>query len=443
MTWNEYVAWLVSEHGSLAAAAQRAAGAERDAESVERALRRLRAKKNGDGGDWGRRLLRTFGLPRETADRVKWMGLYHSRFADLPLELCLDQLRAWNRPPVSESPARLWLSLGLATCALRRGELDDTERHLAEARRTTQAPDDARLELELVTAFVASKREQPVDLLRLEPLVRKVNDPDFTARWLDQRAYAGEPELYGQISETTPFSASKRHGGLAYVAWRAGHRPAPAATPKPPSLPPATEASPACASPTSACSRTSPATPPSASAPSALPGTWGTSSSSPASAELQKVLQLNHRVLDRAVRQLHVEPRPAPLEPRRRADGLEAERVLSEVHPRVVHDPRPVERRRPRDERRPLALVRRRPLREAAHRFGRRHTPLQRRRERLATRLHRVTDRLHQHLEAIDHTARARPDARTELRQRVMPVPRAARLHVHHDPQALTHGASP
>lgn len=225
MTWNEYVAWLVSEHGSLAAAAQRAAGAERDAESVERALRRLRAKKNGDGGDWGRRLLRTFGLPRETADRVKWMGLYHSRFADLPLELCLDQLRAWNRPPVSESPARLWLSLGLATCALRRGELDDTERHLAEARRTTQAPDDARLELELVTAFVASKREQPVDLLRLEPLVRKVNDPDFTARWLDQRAYAGEPELYGQISETTPFSASKRHGGLAYVAWRAGHRP--------------------------------------------------------------------------------------------------------------------------------------------------------------------------------------------------------------------------
>ena len=106
MTWAEYIGWLVDEHGSLAAAAQKAAGTEHDAASVERALRRLRLKKYGNGGDWGRRLLRTFGLPKQTADRVRWMGLYHSRFTDLPVDLCLDQLRAWSRPPVSESTAR-------------------------------------------------------------------------------------------------------------------------------------------------------------------------------------------------------------------------------------------------------------------------------------------------------------------------------------------------
>lgn len=222
MTWAEYLRWLVEEHGSLAAVAQKAAGAQRDAESVERALRRLRTKKNGDGGDWGRRLLRTFGLPKQTAERVRWMGLYHSRFTDLPLDLCLDQLRAWNRPPLSESPARVWLCLGLVTCALREGDLDAAERHLAGARAVAHAPADARLELALVAAFIANKRGAKPELAALEPLVREVDDPDFTARWLEQRAYAGERELYARIPETTPFSACKRHGGLAYVAWKNG-----------------------------------------------------------------------------------------------------------------------------------------------------------------------------------------------------------------------------
>ena len=226
MTWAEYVRWLVEEHGSLAAVAQKAAGTTRDAASVERALRRLRAKKSGDGGDWGRRLLRAFGLPKGTSDRLEWMGVYHSRFADLPVELCLDQLRAWSRPPVSESPARIWLLLGLAACALRQADLDAAERHLAEARAVGHPPPRARLELGLVEAYLASKRGRPPALDALGPLVEEVGDPCFTARWLDQRAYGQAPKtarlLYGQISGAAPFAACKRHGGLAWVCWREG-----------------------------------------------------------------------------------------------------------------------------------------------------------------------------------------------------------------------------
>ncbi len=223
MTWADYVQWLVAEHGSLAAVAQKAAGTSRDAASVERALRRLRTKKAGDGGDWGPRLLRTFGLPKGTADRLEWMGVYHSRFTDLPVDLCLDQLRAWSRPPISESPARAWLQLGFATCALRAGDLDEAEAQLAAVAQPSRR---AELELALVRAFIASKRGQKPELAKLEPLVREVDDPCFTARWLDQRAYGAAPAearaLYERIAERPPFAACKRHGGLAYVAWREG-----------------------------------------------------------------------------------------------------------------------------------------------------------------------------------------------------------------------------
>jgi len=223
MTWADYVRWLVEEHGSLAAVANKAAGTSRDAASVERALRRLRTKKTGDGGEWGRRLLRTFGLPKGTAERLEWMGVYHSRFTDLPVELCLDQLHAWNRPPISESPARAWLQLGFATCALRQADLDAAEEHLKGVGQTAPR---ARLELGLIRAFIASKRKQHPQLDALESLVREIGDPCFTARWLDQRAYgaklADARALYEQIAETPPFAACKRHGGLAYVALREG-----------------------------------------------------------------------------------------------------------------------------------------------------------------------------------------------------------------------------
>jgi hypothetical protein len=225
MTWAEYLRWLAAEHGSLVAVAVKLAGARHSAESVERALRRLRTKKNCDGGDWGRRALRAFGLPRETVERVRWMGQYHSVFTDLPVDLCLDQLRAWHRPPLSESPARVWLELGLATCALRQADLGGAEWHLAAAARVPSASVEARLELGLVRAFVDSKRGREPDLEVLEPLVREARDAALTARWLDQRAYQSKSDarkLYEQIPEDGPFAACKRHTGLAYACWKEG-----------------------------------------------------------------------------------------------------------------------------------------------------------------------------------------------------------------------------
>ncbi|MEZ4464725.1 MAG: hypothetical protein R3F43_09545 [bacterium] len=120
--WGALVDGLAAEHGSLAALAlhlaERRAFAE-DAESVERGLRRLRGRGSGAGGVWGDRLLRVYGLPTAVVDRVRWMGQYHTRFTDLPVSLCRELLGPWDRPPVSESPARVWVLLGRASLALR------------------------------------------------------------------------------------------------------------------------------------------------------------------------------------------------------------------------------------------------------------------------------------------------------------------------------------
>lgn len=158
LTWGEYIQRLVTEHGSLAALALKlslAGGVDADAASVERALRRLRTKGHRDGGQYGRWLLRTFGMPRDVERRAKWMGVYHSRFTDLPVSLCLDQLRLWDRPPLAESRTRAWLALGFATVALRQDDLAAAEEHLTNARGGHGAV-AARLEARLLEAFLAT-----------------------------------------------------------------------------------------------------------------------------------------------------------------------------------------------------------------------------------------------------------------------------------------------
>lgn len=114
--WREYLASLVEAHGTLTAIAWKllegGAGGERggldDVASVERALRRLRERGQRDGGVWGQRLLRRFGVPRSIEDRLRWMGLYHSPFNDLPLALCEDQLCLWDQPPIGLRARRGW-----------------------------------------------------------------------------------------------------------------------------------------------------------------------------------------------------------------------------------------------------------------------------------------------------------------------------------------------
>ncbi|MCC6556144.1 MAG: hypothetical protein IT372_24555 [Polyangiaceae bacterium] len=250
-TWADYLSHLIAEHGSLAALAQRLCALSTttdDAASVERALRRLRRRGQRDGGDWGRRLLRVFGLPRAVEDGLRWMGAYHSRFPDLPIELCLDQLRLWDRPPVSESRARVWLQLGFAGVALRQRDPEAAGAHLSQARAAGSPDPAARAEILLVEAFLSSQRgDRDGALQKLDEVGPWLEDKELSpvdrvclhARWIDQRAFQlnnpprGEaPDLRGalalyqsmSIDDVDPFVSYRLDAGLAYGHFRLGDR---------------------------------------------------------------------------------------------------------------------------------------------------------------------------------------------------------------------------
>jgi hypothetical protein len=252
-TWEDYVDSLVETCGTLAAVAERLAsrrGYTDDVGSIERALRRLRTRRQLAGGTWGARALTAFGLPAAADARARWMGAYHSRFTDLPVALCVDLVRLWDRPPVSEAPAtRLWLALAHATCALRAGANDEAAEHLARSHASTaSAPADALAERLLVLAFMASRTEpaRVEELLAgVEPLLggemAAADRACLHARWIDQRAYAinkhrgGDPRdtnaaaaeaeaLYRTIPVrgAPPFALCRRANGLAYARWKQG-----------------------------------------------------------------------------------------------------------------------------------------------------------------------------------------------------------------------------
>jgi hypothetical protein len=236
-SWADYVDWLVETHGTLAAVAERVSALrayKEDAASIERALRRLRARGQKEGGSWGTRVLATFGLPGAADARTRWMGAYHSRFVDLPVPLCLDLVRLWDRPPVSEAPsARMWLAIARATCALRSADVPAAKEHHRRARASfALAPPDARAELLLAEAFVASRDEKdrvPSLLADVEPLLSEpIPDDDracLRARLVDQRAYdankrgelAGAEEMYRALPEdgVPAFALARRANGLA------------------------------------------------------------------------------------------------------------------------------------------------------------------------------------------------------------------------------------
>lgn len=243
--WDELVAHWAGEHGSLAELALKlsiAEGIDVDLGSVERALRRLRGRGQRDGGAWGQRLLRAFGVPPDIERRVQWMGVYHSRFTDLPVSVCLDQLRVWDRPPVSESPAHVWIRLGFAACALRLGDHEHARARLRQARLGPEPSVSARIEIRLLDAYLASREGERARasalLAEVEPLLNlgelgREERECLRARWLDQRAYQllhpappAEPDveqaraLYERIStrDVAAFVLAKRESGLAYVS---------------------------------------------------------------------------------------------------------------------------------------------------------------------------------------------------------------------------------
>jgi tetratricopeptide (TPR) repeat protein len=245
-TWGDLVAAAVEAHGTLAAVAwllvEHGAG---DADSVERALRRLRQRGQRDGGDHGRRLLRAFGVPKPVEARLRWMGLYHSPFNDLPLPLCVDQVRLWDRPPVSDSRARVWVVLGHASVALRGRDFDGAAVHLERAGSALAGLpadyDAARIERALAQAYLASRAEGDVEA-RLDEAAALLDsaglaDDDracFAARLADQRAFqlnragrhAEALAIYAALpaSDVHPFASYRREAGLAYGLHRAGRR---------------------------------------------------------------------------------------------------------------------------------------------------------------------------------------------------------------------------
>ena len=253
-SWGDYVDSLVVTCGTLAAVAERLAsqrGFTDDVSSVERALRRLRTRGQLAGGTWGARAFTVFGLPAAADARARWMGAYHSRFVDLPVPLCLDLVRLWDRPPVSEAPAApLWLVLAHATCALRAGNTPLAAEHLARSRASMSgAPADALCERQLALAFLANIEDAGdvmPHLAAMEPLLRgamaSADRVCLHARWIDQRAYqvnrgrgasgnvkaraAAAEILYLTIPTlgAPPFALSRRAGGLAYARWKQGDR---------------------------------------------------------------------------------------------------------------------------------------------------------------------------------------------------------------------------
>lgn len=245
-TWADLISHLIATRGSLAAVALHLAeqrGFAEDVESVERGLRRLRKRGSAAGGVWGDRLLRCFGLPAAVTDRVRWMGQYHRRFTDLPAGLCEELLRPWIRPPVSQSPARIWLLLADANLTLRRRAdavpLIETAAHLLP-----RVAPVAVAEWALLAAYVWDRRDPPraaAAMQRAETVVPQVADAHdracLFARWIDQAAYplnkprTGAPDhaaalaLYERIPADGPlFARCRRENGLGWTRLKLGDR---------------------------------------------------------------------------------------------------------------------------------------------------------------------------------------------------------------------------
>jgi hypothetical protein len=244
-SWAELIANLVAAHGSLAAVAAHLAESRafaEDVQSAERGLRRLRLRQ-GDGGVWGARVLRCFGLPTAITGRLRWMGQYHRRFTDLPASLCIELLRPWDRPPVNQSPARIWLVLAHLNLVLRRR--DDPTALLTVGRQLAhRAPPVAQAEWGLLQAFVDSRcdRHSADAMLKATGhIIDQVAEPHdracLFARWIDQIAYPLKRQthqppdheaalaLYAQIpSDGPPFARCRRANGLGWTTLKLGDR---------------------------------------------------------------------------------------------------------------------------------------------------------------------------------------------------------------------------
>jgi hypothetical protein len=242
LDWDDYLSHLIERWGSLSAVAEQVAIRRQLAEqidSIERGLRRLRGRGHRGGGVWGQRLLSLFGLPDAVSDRIRWMGQYHTRFTDLPASLCAELIAPWDRPPVTEGPARIWIHLGHASLALRRWDRDEARAQLRQADRVApRAEVAARIELLLVRSFLTTFRDLGRSVAMLDEAAPLLDDPSLStddrtclrARLVDQQAYrlnkglgglppepAAAEVLYASLPEEgPPFALCRRANGLGW-----------------------------------------------------------------------------------------------------------------------------------------------------------------------------------------------------------------------------------
>lgn len=249
LDWDDYLGHLIGQWGSLTAVAEQVAIRRKFAEqidSVERGLRRLRGRGHKSGGVWGQRLLALFGLPDDVSDRVRWMGQYHTRFSDLPTSLGRELLAPWDRPPVTDGHARIWIHLGHTSIALRTNQRDTAHAHIQQAALAApHAEVAAQLELLLVRSFLLTRRDRARSQALLdeaEPLLEHdtLTDNDracLRARWVDQRAYllnkglgcpkdpASAEQLYASLPTAgPPFALCRRANGLGWSRLLQGDR---------------------------------------------------------------------------------------------------------------------------------------------------------------------------------------------------------------------------
>ena len=255
LTWADYVARWVDDCGGWLPLADQVIARARgrfevpdDPQTVERGLRRLARRDHKPGGQYGRWMLRLFGVTSPIEQWVRWLGMAHTRFADLPAGLRLEQLALWNRPPIAETPLVCWIQLGIAHAHHSRLDHEACDHWLARAEvHAAAAGPAAQIELALARVEAESDTRRHVTAAAHLPIaedrLRTAGLPDvealpLRARLEIQRAVlctrprAGEaPDLvrardhYAAIPESTiPFVACSRAIGLAYCAWTLGDR---------------------------------------------------------------------------------------------------------------------------------------------------------------------------------------------------------------------------
>ena len=260
LSWAAYIArWVDDCGGWLPLADQLIARARGrfevpdDPQTIERGLRRLARRDHKPGGQYGRWMLRLFGVTSSIESWLRWLGVAHSRFTELPSGLRLEQLALWNRPPIAETPLVCWIELGIAHAHHSRLDHEAHDHWLSRAELHAAAAGPAA-EIELALARAESESDArrhdtvPAHLAVVdEHLSRAFADvhalPEadalaYRARLAIQRALlctrppAGrEPDLAGasrhyasipDSESTIPFVACSRAIGLAYCAWTLG-----------------------------------------------------------------------------------------------------------------------------------------------------------------------------------------------------------------------------